>query len=444
MKALQQKFFQELSEKIFGSLMHDEELTINLSAEDTMFTRFSRARVRQVTEVEQAYASLNFIKGNKTLNMNLKYTGNVEEDFHFIYKKIKEARSLLEVMSEDPYLVRPQNLGNSFSEAKGADLDGVAMMEAINDIAHHVDLAGLLTSGEIVRASMNSKGQTHWFKTHNFVLDYSLYNPKQKAVKSMYAGSEFSFDGLKENILAASQKLELMNREVRKVPRGAYRIYLAPSAVGELMGTLSWGGVSMSTHQRGQGSLTDLWKGKKKMSPLFNLSEDYSINTTPRFNEYGEAAPAMMPIIENGEYRNFLTSTRTANEFKLESTYASEWESMRSAVINPGTIKESDILKTIGNGLYISDLHYLNWSDRETARITGMTRYACFVVENGELVSPIEDLRFDESYYHIFGDGLVGLTEQNYLIPSTGSYFEREVGGMKVPGVIVDGFKFTL
>lgn len=169
------------------------------------------------------------------------------------------------------------------------------------------------------------------------------------------------------------------------------------------------------------------------MSPLFNLSEDYSINTTPRFNEYGEAAPAMMPIIENGEYRNFLTSTRTANEFKLESTYASEWESMRSAVINPGTIKESDILKTIGNGLYISDLHYLNWSDRETARITGMTRYACFVVENGELVSPIEDLRFDESYYHIFGDGLVGLTEQNYLIPSTGSYFEREVGGMKVP-----------
>ena len=108
------------------------------------------------------------------------------------------------------------------------------------------------------------------------------------------------------------------------------------------------------------------------------------------------------------------------------------------------TIGSVEILKEIGTGLYISDLHYLNWSDRESARITGMTRYACFYVENGKLVAPIEDLRFDESYYHIFGEGLMGLTKNTYIIPRTGSYFEREIGGMQVPGMIVDQFKFTL
>ena len=31
------------------------------------------------------------------------------------------------------------------------------------------------------------------------------------------------------------------------------------------------------------------------------------------------------------------------------------------------------------------NLHYLNWSDNIGGRITGMTRYACFWVENGEI-----------------------------------------------------------
>jgi predicted Zn-dependent protease len=43
-------------------------------------------------------------------------------------------------------------------------------------------------------------------------------------------------------------------------------------------------------------------------------------------------------------------------------------------------------LKTLGTGVYISDLHYLNYSDRQACRMTGMTRFACLWVEDGELV----------------------------------------------------------
>jgi predicted Zn-dependent protease len=444
MKALNQNFFEKFSEIIFSSLTSDEEMSINLSAEKTMFSRFSKAHLRQITEVNQGYVNLNFIKNNKTMTLYLKYTGDEAVDVLNTLNKIKEARGFLNVMQDDPYLVRPKNLGNSNQDGIHQEISGEEMMEAVAEVSSGLDLAGLLTNGLVVRASVNSKGQKHWFKTQNFALDYSLYNTKQKAVKSMYAGNKFVFNELEKNIVDSKNKLELMNREIKKVPRGEYRIYLAPSAVSELMGILSWGGVSMSAHQRGQGSLNDLWKGKKRLSSKFNLSEDFSINTTPRFNENGEAAEMLMPIIEAGVLKNFLTSTRTSNEFKLNSNNASDWEAMRSPVVKPGNLEESEILKTIGDGLYISDLHYLNWSDRDTARITGMTRYACFWIQNGELVSPIEDLRFDESYYHIFGDGLIELTKESQIIPATGSYFEREVGGMKVPGIVVDQFKFTL
>jgi predicted Zn-dependent protease len=92
----------------------------------------------------------------------------------------------------------------------------------------------------------------------------------------------------------------------------------------------------------------------------------------------------------------------------------------------------------------VSNLHYLNWSDRPNGRITGMTRYACFWVEKGKIVAPIEDLRFDESLYNFWGTNLIDLTQELQFIPEVGSYGFRDLGGTLVPGMLVDNFAYTL
>lgn len=443
MKALQSSYLEIFAKKVFADLASDEQLTLNFSAEETLFSRLSKAKVRQVTNLQQAFIDFNFIKGNKVLNFNMPFMAT-EMDYSLATKKIAQAREWIAALPEDPYLVRPKYYGVTKEENLNALPKNEEMMSLILDIAGNVDLAGVFSSGDVVRATINSEGQFHWFKTRNFYLDYSLYNDKQKAVKSLYAGSEWNPEELKRNIKDAEYKLSLMNIESKKIPRGEYRVYLAPSAVSELLGTLSWGGVSMAAHKQGNGSLKDLWEKKKVMSPKFSLKEDFSLGLSPRFNEAGEVSPAELDLIKGGEYANFLVSTRTANEYKVESNFATDWEAMRSPVIATGDLARADIYKAIGTGLYISDLHYLNWSDRETARITGMTRYACFWVENGEIVAPIEDLRFDESYYSIFGDALEQITNFAETSPSTGSYFQRDVGGSKAPGLLLSKFKFTL
>lgn len=443
MEALNSSALEIFAKKIFNELQSDEALTLSLSAEETQFTRLSKAKVRQTTHLHQSFIDFNFIKGNKTLSFTLPFKGS-EDDVLLAVKKIKESREWTAKLPDDPYLVRPAFYGVTKDENLHSLPANNEMLNGILDYASHVDLAGVFSSGDIVRATINSMGQFHWFKTRNFYLDYSLYNDKQKAVKSLYAGSEWDASALRTNLKDSEYKLSLMNRESKKIERGSYRVFLAPSAVSELLGTLSWGGVSMGEHQRGNGSLRDLWEGKRKMSPKFNLTEDFSLGMSPRFNEVGEVSPASLALIEKGEFKNFLTSTRTANEYKLESNKSSESESLRSPVVGTGSILRENILKELGTGLYLSDLHYLNWSDRETARITGMTRYACFWVENGEIVSPIQDLRFDESYYSLFGDNLVDLTNFAEIIPNTGSYFQRDVGGSKAPGILVNDFKFTL
>ena len=94
-----------------------------------------------------------------------------------------------------------------------------------------------------------------------------------------------------------------------------------------------------------------------------------------------------------------------------------------------GTLPADQILTQLDRGLYLSNLHYLNWSDRVGGRITGMTRYACFWVEAGEIVAPIQDLRFDDSLYAFWGENLEALTESQELIPEIGTYEARSLGG---------------
>ena len=73
-----------------------------------------------------------------------------------------------------------------------------------------------------------------------------------------------------------------------------------------------------------------------------------------------------------------------------------------------------------------------------------MTRFACFWVENGEIIGPISDLRFDETVYNIFGSGLVEFTNHQEIFVDTATYMKRSLGVLKVPGALIENFNFTL
>ena len=109
-----------------------------------------------------------------------------------------------------------------------------------------------------------------------------------------------------------------------------------------------------------------------------------------------------------------------------------------------GTLPATDVLKALGTGIYISDLHYLNYSDRQACRMTGMTRFACFWVEDGHLVAPISVMRFDDSLLRMFGSGLMALTQTPELVPDSATYGERHLRSVTAPGALVEAFRFTL
>ena len=73
-----------------------------------------------------------------------------------------------------------------------------------------------------------------------------------------------------------------------------------------------------------------------------------------------------------------------------------------------------------------------------------MTRFGTFWVENGEIVAPLNVMRFDETGFRVLGENLLGLTENQEFIPSSTTYFSRHTDSARLPGALVDNFRFTL
>lgn len=433
-----------LSHALFQELKAEESVTLSYSGEESLFIRINQAKIRQASEVSQGSLSIDFISGRRHTECSFSLTGELAQDLKQALKILEKCRIDCASLPEDPYLVRPEQ-GESSEEDYYGTLPSIEHLpDLLLKPAASYDLAGLFTSGTLMRASINSKGQFHWFSTDNFCFDYSLYTLSQKAIKSIYAGNDWKDEAYLNNLEQAKTQLKILEKAPRTLSPGRYRVYFAPAAVAELLGVLSWSGLSEGALRQGVSPLKKLSEGKGCLSPLFFLEENFHQGLVPRFNDFGEVSPLNVPLITQGKLTSTLINRRTAQEYGLTSNAANAGEGLRSPHIHPGNLKESMILSSIGTGLYISNLHYLNWSDLQQGRITGMTRYGCFWVENGEITSPIKDMRFDETFYNFFGGTLENLGERSQLIPQVFSYWERSLGGSSVPGMLVNDFSFTL
>ena len=439
-----ENLFNQLSELLLNNIKSGEHLKISINGENSQFIRFSQSKVRQTGLVDDASFTIVLIKNRSTCSGSFTLSGNLNTDQKNALDELNRLRLEIQNLPEDPYIVLPQDSGSSHEKYTGKLLNNNDVVNALSPAIQDVDLAGIWASGNIFIGNANSAGQKHWFSTDTFSFDYSLITSDERMVKGTFAGSNWDQKQYENNMAESIEKLHLMEMPGKKIEPGAYRTYIAPAGVADLVNMFSWGGISEAGIQQGDSSLCKMRQNNVTMSPCFNLSEDFTSGIVPRFNSNGELAPEKLDLILSGKLKNTLINSRTAQEYKLKSNFASSGESLRSPIFHPGDLKEDEIVEKIEHGLYLSNLHYLNWSDRTGGRVTGMTRYACFWVENGEIVAPIENMRFDDSIYNFFGNNLESVTETAHLHPAVESYSGRELGGVTCPGILLKSFELTL
>jgi predicted Zn-dependent protease len=434
---------------LFDRLAPGEEMSLEFSAEAGEFMRFTNGRVRQVGSVSQSGVRFSYYHDGRTMGSAFEMTGEDHVDRGRAAAALETARREARLLPADPYQVLPTASETSREVFTGKLPDPAAIPAEVLGPAAVVagagaEFVGIHSQGAVCRGAANSRGARHWFATETFITDYSAWHANGKALKSSYAGREWDRAEYARRLEAARPRLEVLAHPERIVAPGTYTVYIAPDALNEFVPFFSWNGLGERGMREGESAWRALRDGRRTMSGLFTVHQDFGTGVEPRFNELGEVAPAKLTLVDRGKLAATLVSSRTAKQYGVVSNAAPEDEHARSLCIEPGSLEEAAAVEAIGTGLYISNLHYLNWSDNDSGRITGMTRFACFWVEGGKVAAPIRDMRFDESIYHLFGDKLQALSRERSLVPDTGTYMRRSLGGALLPGLLVRDFTFTL
>ena len=438
------ELFFDLADHAIGRLRGSEALLANFSGEASDFVRFNQARVRQPMTVRQAYLTLQLIDGRRHDRTTLAITGNADEDRPAIDAAIASMRNDLPALPEDPYLLYSTDAGDSHNARTGALPSAEEAITTLTTAGAGLDLVGVLASGPVFCGFASSMGAHHWHEVDSFLLDWSVYQEGDRAVKASFAGQHWDRSEVERRIEATRVQLPYLARSVRTIAPGAYRAYVSPAAMDELLWMLNWGGVSAKEQRTQQSTIQQLVDGEVALSGQITLRENIAGGLAPAFDEVGFTRQQAVDLIRAGRHAGSLISPRTAQEYGIESNGASEGEAMQAMELAPGTLPRSEALRALDTGVYVGNFHYLNWSDRSAARITGMTRFATYWVERGEIVAPLSVMRFDDSLYRMLGTELETLDNETDWILNSGTYGSRSVETSRVPGALLKELRLTL
>ena len=440
---MQEQFFA-LADALMTHMKGEEGFLARFSGETSDFVRFNRSAVRQAGAVTQRYLTLELFNGRRHAVQTLTLSGDGATDLAAAGTAVVALRDVLADTPEDPHFfinTQPQSTARNLPGSLPAPDEGV---DAVLRAGKGHDLVGFYAAGPMHHGFANSFGQRNWDTVRAFNIDLSFYLQADKAVKMTHAGTQWSADAFAAKADVAKQRLAALARPAKTIAPGGYRVYLAPPAMEEIMTMMSWGGFGLSDHRTATTPLIKMVEQGAKLSPAVTLTENNREGLSPGFQGEGFVKPPSVTLIGDGMYRDCLISPRSAAEFGAEQNGADGSESPLALDMAAGALPAGDVLKTLGTGIYVGNLWYLNYSDRNACRLTGMTRFATLWVENGEIVAPLNVMRFDDTIYRLLGENLVALTTDRDLLLSTDTYEARSTRSMRLPGAVIDDFRMTL
>ncbi|HEY4038087.1 MAG TPA: TldE/PmbA family protein, partial [Burkholderiaceae bacterium] len=241
---MKQQFF-DLADYAIGQLRGSETLLAGFCGETSDFVRFNRARVGQAGSVTQGFLRLTLIDQGRRLHSTLSVALEMSTDQSAIRSAIEAMRSELPSLPADPLLLYATTVNDSNRERPGQLPDAKEAVDCVIAAADGADLVGIFASGPVYRGFANSLGQRNWHRVDSFQMDWSIYvggdqEAKDKAVKSTYASETWDAREVAQRIASSRGQLGFLAAPARVVEPGQYRAFLAPAAMDELVGMLSW------------------------------------------------------------------------------------------------------------------------------------------------------------------------------------------------------------
>ena len=228
-----------------------------------------------------------------------------------------------------------------------------------------------------------------------------------------------------------------------------YRAVLEPYAISELLFYFGFTSLNALALLEGRSYLSGRL-GERLFDESFTLWDDgLDSRGYPKAFDLEGVPKQRVAIVEEGVARDVVWDRRTAKQ--ANDGHVSTGHGLSAPAQGFGPIpfnlsmaggdaaSVDDLAERVGDGIYVTRLHYLGVVDPREGIITGMTRDGTFRVESGKVTKPLVNLRFTTSFPALAA-GLLGLTQDVTLVNRSDFYDERYPYGTLVPAVATDSF----
>jgi predicted Zn-dependent protease len=225
---------------------------------------------------------------------------------------------------------------------------------------------------------------------------------------------------------------------------GRYEVVLEPTAVVDLLHLMSSYGFNGKVVAE-RRSFVEL--GRTQFDPAIVLVDDPIDTGGPTFDAEG-TPKGRLALVAGGVSVAVTHDRRTAAQAGTGSTGhalpgAGAWgaiatnlhllpdplpdprDSSSPAVVTrevvgpPADSSVADLVGRVGRGLLVTDNWYTRVLDPRSLVVTGLTRNGVWLIEDGQVTRPVQNLRFTQSYPDALAPGTVlGVGRQSVAIPS--------------------------
>lgn len=415
-----------------------------VTAEDAALTRFANSEIHQNVAETNAQLNLRFVVGKR---IGVASTGRLDPDglrrvaetAGRIARNVEENDAFVSLPGPDRPIV---DLPAAFATAT-AEASPELRAEAARAVIAAADQAGVVAFGSFatttestaVANSLGIRAAGERTTSHLIVVAMGPDGGSGYAETAAVDATTIDAAGLGRE---ASEKARATTNAVSVEP-GDYPVVLEEYAVVDLLDMLGYLGFSALAVQEGRSFAEP---GRRVGSELVDIWDDGADPLgLPMAFDYEGVAKQRVTLVERGVCRDVVYDSQTAAKDGLRSTghglpapnpYGPFPLNM---LFGAGTASRDELIGGLERGLLVTRFHYTNPVHPKLAIVTGMTRDGTFLVEGGQIVGPVKNLRYTQSYLAALA-GVEAVGRERRCLRGL-------LGGAVVPALRIASWTFT-
>ena len=440
----------ELASRALRAAAGDEVLAV-VRTERSGLARFAGSEVHQPTLIENEVVELQTMRDSR---LGIASTNRTDDEgLRALAARAAEAAESAPQDRDFAGLAppaQPPAVKGYDEETATLAAEDQARLAAAAIEASDFELYGFFTSGETELALASSTG----LAVAQQMTDVSVLALAAVDGASGYAEQTGWRLGDVDPAAAATEATEKAKRTRGAVmlEPGSYAAVLEPPAFAELLAYFSWdafGGLGLIEER----SYAFDKLGRHVFDEQFSLADDaLDPRGLPKAFDFEGTPKQLVQLVREGVLENVVWDRASAKRAGggRETTGHAPPSSLRHygpftyslSVAGGDAASTEELAERVGDGIYVTRLHYLSVVDPREGIVTGMTRDGTFRIRGGKIADPLVNLRFTVRVPELLAQ-LHGLTREPVLVNQDSYYDERYPTGLLSPAVGTARFDVT-